>query len=119
MSFNMAATEELSFDSKSVLSAYGDSLQGNIKIRRKNSINWLQFDPFLIPLHNCSNECLPLLKAADLLSNLLLDTSVCTLKGQFKNFRSLQSHNHMVSRFISSVLGRQFGDKYLVKYNRN
>lgn len=82
VSFNMAATDVLNCDSKSILSAYDDSLQGNIKIRRKNSINWLQFDPFLIPLHNCSNECLPPVKAADLLSNLLLDTSVCT-KGQF------------------------------------
>ena len=53
-----------------------------LRYEEKNGINWLQFDPFLIPLHNCSNECLPPLKAADLLSNLLIDTSFCT-KGQY------------------------------------
>ena len=88
-----------------VLSAYGDSLQGNIKRRYIEKISVIGLDPFLIPQEKCTPECLPPVESCDLLSYLVLDTSFYT-KEQFKNFRSLFAYNQMVSGFITSVLGQ-------------
>ena len=113
----MAATEacpsESETNSKFILSAYGESLQGNIRRRYVEKIAAIGIDPFLIPQENCTPECLPPVESCDLLSYLVLDTSFYT-KEQFKNFKSLLAYNHMVSGFITSVLGQTLRDKYVV-----
>ena len=70
-------------------------------------------DPLLIPEDNLNTDCMPPVEAADLVSYLVLDTSFYT-KDQFKNFRSLQAYNQMVSGFITSISGKIFVDKYVV-----
>ena len=67
--------------------------------------------PFLIP--QACPVCLPPVESCDLLSCLVLDKSYYT-KEQFKNFRSLFSYNHMLSGFITSLLGQTIRDKYMV-----
>ena len=58
-------------------------------------------------------EAVEALEALDLVSYLVLQTSFYT-KEQFKNFKSLQAYNQMVSGFITSILGQIFADKYVV-----
>lgn len=58
-------------------------------------------------------ECLPPIKATDLPSYLVLDTSFYTAK-QFKAFKSLEAYNQMVSGFITSVQGKVIAGKYVV-----
>ena len=59
----MAATEacpsESETNSKFILSAYGESLQGNIRRRYVEKIAAIGIDPFLIPQENCTPESLP------------------------------------------------------------
>ena len=61
--FNMVATEvcpsEKITNANFLLSAYGDSLQGNIKRRYIEKISVIGLDPFLIPQEKCNPECLP------------------------------------------------------------
>ena len=114
---NMAVTEacpsEKITNANFILSAYGDSLQGNIKRRFIEKISVICFDPFLIPREKCTPECLPPVESYDLLSYLVLDRSFYT-KEQFKNFSNLFAYSHMVSGFITSVLGQTIRDKYVV-----
>ena len=76
-------------------------------------ISVIGVDPLLISEDNLNTDCMPPVEAADLVSYLLLDTSFYT-KDQFKNFRSLQAYNQMVSGFITSISGKIFVDKYIV-----
>ena len=105
----MAATEacpsEKMTNPNFIFSAYGDSLQGNTKRRYIEKISVIGLNPFLIPQEKCTPECLPPVESCDLLSYLVLDMSFYT-KEQFKNFRSLFAYSHMVSGFITSVLGQ-------------
>ena len=95
------------------LSEYAKSLRSNVRKRYIEKISVIGVDPLLIPEDNLNTDCMPPVEAADLVSYLVLDTSFYT-KDQFKNFRSLQANNQMVSGFITSILGKIFADKYVV-----
>ena len=95
------------------ISEYAKKLTGNVKQRYFDKISNIGIDPVLISEKKYDPECLPLVEAADLLSYLVLDTSFYTNK-QFKAFRSLQTHNQMVSGFITSVQGHIIAKKYVV-----
>ena len=69
--------------------------------------------PTLIPENSLDPESLPPVKAAHLLSYLVLDTSYYT-KNQFKAFRSLKAYNQMVSGFIVSIQGHIVAKKFVV-----
>ena len=95
------------------LSEYAKSLGSIVRKRYIEKISVIGVDPLLIPEDNLNTDCMPPVEAADLVSYLVLDTSFYT-KDQFKNFRSLQAYNQMVSGFITSISGKIFVDKYVV-----
>ena len=95
------------------LSEYAKSLENHVRKRYIDKISVIGVDPLFIPEEKLSTECLPPVEAADIVSFLVLETSFYT-KDQFKNFRSLQAYNQMVSGFITSILGQIFADKYVV-----
>ena len=84
-----------------------------MKKRYLEKISCVGIDPVLIPDKTYDPECLPPVESMDLLSFLVLDTSYYS-KDQFKDYRSLQSYNQLVSGFVSSVKGQQIGNKYIV-----
>ena len=100
-------------DSKLMLSSYAESLEKNAKRRYMDKISVIGIDPLVIPHHKFTTECLPPVEACDILSYLVLETSFYT-KEQFKNFRSLLAYNHMVSGFITSVLGQIIQERYVI-----
>ena len=65
-------------------------------------ISCVGIDPVLIPDITYDPECLPPVESMDLLSFLVPDTSYYS-KNQFKAYRSLQTHNQLVSGFVSSI----------------
>ena len=95
------------------LSNYAKSLDSIVKKRYIDKISCIGVDPLLIPDEKSSTECLPPVEAVDLISYLVLQMSFYT-KEQFKNFKSLQAYNQMVSGFITNILGQIFADKYVV-----
>ena len=95
------------------LSNYAKSLASVVQKRYIDKISCIGVDPLLIPDEKLSTECLPPVEAVDLVSYLVLQTSFYT-KDQFKNFKSLQAYNQMVSGFVTSVLGQILVDKYIV-----
>ena len=108
-----ASSDKVITDYKLTLSAYADSLETSIKKRYIEKISVIGMDPLLSPLQEFTSVCLPPVEACDLLSYFVLETSFYT-KDQFKNFRSLLAYNHMVSGFITSVLGQIIQDKFVV-----
>ena len=84
-----------------------------MKKRYLEKISCVGIDPVLIPDKTYDPECLPPVESMDLLSFLVLDTSYYS-KDQFKDYRSLQSYNQLVSGFVSSVKGQKIGNKYIV-----
>ena len=84
-----------------------------MKKRYIEKIAYVGIDPFAIPAQNFSSESLPSIEPCDILSYLVLETSFYT-KDQFKNYRSLQAYNQLVSGFVSSVLGGVINDKHVV-----
>ena len=54
-----------------------------------------------------------LIEAGDLVSYLVLETSFYTLK-QFKNFKSLQAYNQVISGFVMSVHFKVISDMFVV-----
>ena len=85
----------ISSNSRLMISEYAAKLDGNIKSRYLEKIAVIGIDPLWIPKQKFDPECLPPVKASDLLSYLVLDTSFYT-NAQFKAFRSLQAYNQMV-----------------------
>ncbi|CAH3121722.1 unnamed protein product, partial [Porites lobata] len=83
------------------------------KKRYLEKISCVGIDPVLIPDKTYDPECVPPVESMDLLSFLVLDTSYYS-KDQFKDYRSLQSYNQLVSGFVSSVKGQKIGNKYIV-----
>lgn len=94
------------------ISAYAASLESSIKKRYIEKISVIRMDPLLFPVQKYTSECLPSVEVCDLLSYLVLKTSFYT-NDQFKNFRSLLPYNHMVSGFITSVLGQIIHNKFV------
>ena len=108
-----ASLDKAIADSKVILSAYADSLESNVKRRYVEKISVIGMDPLLVPLQKFTTECLPPVETPDIFSYLVLDTSYYS-KDHFKNFRSLQAYNQMVSGFITSVLGQIIQEKFVV-----
>ena len=89
-----------------------------MKKRYIEKIAYVGIDPFAIPAQNLSSESLPSvirksIEPCDILSYRVLETSFYT-KDQFKNYRSLQAYNQLVSGFVSSTLGDVINDKHVV-----
>ena len=96
-----------------VLSEYAASLESHIKPRYLRKISTVGVDPANIPCDQFSPECLPPIKQSDLFSYLVLQTSFYT-NDQFKNFKSLEVYNQVVSGFVASVKDNMISGKYVV-----
>ena len=95
------------------ISDYAKKLDPNVKRRYFDKINCIGIDPVLIPEKSFDPDCLPPVESADILSYLVLETSFYT-KDQFKNFRSLEAFNQLVSGFVTGVQGHVISDKFVV-----
>ena len=96
-----------------VLSEYAASLESHIKLRYLRKISVVGVDPANIPSDQFSPECLPPIEQSDLFSYLVLQTSFYT-NDQFKNFKSLEAYNQVVSGFVATVKGKMISGKYVV-----
>lgn len=67
----------------------------------------------LIQGKNFDPNCLPPVESTDILCYLVLQTSYYT-RDQFKNFRSLEAFNQLVSGFVTSIQGHIISDKFVV-----
>ena len=87
-----------------VVSEYGTALESHVKLRYLKKISVVGIDPFIIPCEEFNPECLPPIEQSDLFGYLVLQTSYYT-NHQFKNYRSLEAYNQVVSGFVASVGG--------------
>ena len=88
-----------------LLSEYSKKLESRVKPFYIKNISVIGIDPAKLSHGKLDPDCLPPIKATDLLSYLVLDTSYYTAE-QFKAFKGLEAHNQMVSEFITSVQGK-------------
>ena len=95
------------------LSDYVIQLENQIKARYLQKISVIGVDPFLLSSESLDSNCLPSIEAVDLVSFLILEHSFYT-KQTFKNYKSLQAYNQVVSKFVTSVKGKQIKDLYVV-----
>ena len=79
-----------------MLSNYSENLEGKVKYRYLDKLSEIGIDPLLIPVKTLSEECLPPVESMDLLSYLVLDTSLYS-NAHIKVYRSLQAYNQMVN----------------------
>ena len=91
---------------------YAKSLDSIVKKHHIDKISCIGVDLHILD-EKLSTKCLHPVEAFDLVLNLVLQTSFYT-KEQFKNFKSLQAYNQMVSGFITNILGQIFADKHVV-----
>ncbi|XP_022802529.1 uncharacterized protein LOC111340026 [Stylophora pistillata] len=70
-------------------------------------------DPVTIPEEELDAENLPPVERSDLFSFLVLETSYYTTE-QFKNYKSLEAYNQVVSGFVASVKGYLVLEKHVV-----
>ena len=96
-----------------VLSEYAASLENHIKLRYLQKISVVGVDPANIPCEQVTPECLPPIEQSDLFSYLVLQTSFYT-NDQFKNFKSLELYNQVVSGFVACVKGKMISGKCIV-----
>ncbi|XP_068673794.1 uncharacterized protein [Montipora foliosa] len=96
-----------------VLSEYATALESHVKLRYLKKISVVGIDPFIIPYEEFNPECLPPIEQSDLFGYLVLQTSYYT-NDQFKNYRSLEAYNQVVSGFVASVGGKIISGKYVV-----
>ena len=78
------------------LSEYGKSLDSSVKTRYLKKVQTIGIDPMLLKGKSYEPDCLPPVESTDVLCYLVLETSFYT-KEQFKNFRSLEAYNQLVS----------------------
>ncbi|XP_022777556.1 uncharacterized protein LOC111318978 [Stylophora pistillata] len=95
------------------LSDYAKKRDEAIKQSYLEKIECIGIDPILIQGKNFDPDCLPPVESADILTYLVLETSYCT-KDQFKNFRSLEAFNQLVSGFVTGVQGHKISEKFVV-----
>ena len=95
------------------LSDYAASLESHVKLRYLQKISAVGVDPASIPCDQFGPECLPPIEQSDLFSYLVLQTSFYT-NDQFKNYKSLEAYNQVVSGFVASVQGKVISGKYVV-----
>ena len=88
-----------------VLSNYASSLESHVKVRNLKKIKKIGIDPLSIPCEEFDPECLPPVEQSDLFSYLVLTTSHYT-NDQFKNYKSLEAYNPVVSGFVAFVRGK-------------
>ena len=96
-----------------MLSEYATALESRVKLRYLKKISVVGIDPFIIPCEQFNPECLPAIEQSDLFGYLVLQTSYYT-NDQFKNYRSLEAYNQVVSGFVASVKGKIISGKYVV-----
>ena len=96
-----------------VLSNYASSLESHVKVRNLKKIKKIGIDPLSIPCEEFDPECLPLVEQSDLFSYLVLTTSHYT-NDQFKNYKSLEAYNPVVSGFVAFVRGKILTWKHVV-----
>ena len=96
-----------------ILLEYCVKLDDSVKRRYLEKIADVGVDPVTIPDQQFDTECLPLIKAMDLLSYLVLETSFCT-KEQFKGYKSLEAYNFVVSGFLTRIQGCIIAGKHVV-----
>lgn len=96
-----------------LLSDYAKKLDEAIQKRYLEKIECTGIDPILIQGKNFDPNCLPPIESADILTYLVLETSYY-MKDQFKNFRSLEAFNQLVSSFVTSVQGHKTSEKFVV-----
>ena len=95
------------------LSEYANQLEHLVKLRYIQKISVIDCDPFLVSPDSFDPNCLPSIEAVDLVSFLVLEQSFYS-KQTFKNYKSLQAYNQVVSKFVTSVQGKRFKDSFLV-----
>ena len=95
------------------LSDYAASLESHVKLRYLQKISVVGVDPASIPCDQFGPECLPPIEQSDLFSYPVLQTSFYT-NDQFKNYKSLEAYNQVVSGFVASVQGKVISGKYVV-----
>ena len=93
------------------ISEYAKKLEADVKKRYLVKIQCVGIDPVLLQGKNFEPDCFPPLESADILSYLVLETSYYT-KEEFKNYRSLEAFNQLVSGFVTSVQGHKILDKF-------
>ena len=86
-----------------MLSEFAKGFETHVKRTYLQKISSNQFDP----------ECLPSIKATDLVSYLVLETSYYT-KQQFKCYKSVEAYNQVVSGFVTPVQGKIIAGKHVV-----
>lgn len=95
------------------LSEYAKRLDLDVYKQYFDKIQCIGIDPILLKSKASEPDCLPPVESTDILCYLVLETSYYT-KEQFKNFRSLEAYNQLVSGFITSVQGHRVCDKFVV-----
>ncbi|KAI8491003.1 hypothetical protein Bbelb_314220 [Branchiostoma belcheri] len=96
-----------------VLSKYALALESHVKRRYLEKIAVIDVDPVTVPSDQFDPQCLPPVEQSDLFSYLVLQTSHYTNE-QFKNYKSLEAYNHVVSGFVAAVSGKLIAGKHVV-----
>ena len=96
------------------LSDYAVKLDATSKDRYIKKISIIgDIDPFQIPAASLSEDLLPPIEVADLVSYFVLSTSFYTAE-QFKAHKSPSAYNQFVSGWVSSVKGYSASDTHIV-----
>ena len=95
------------------LSKYAMPLEIHVEQRYLQKIEKIGVDPVNILDEELDPECLPPIEQSDLFSFLVLETSYYT-NDQFKNYKSLEAYNQVVSGFVASVKGKLVLEKHVV-----
>ena len=99
------------------LSSYADNLKLEVKDCYLCKISIIGgVDPFVKPVAGEITGCVPPVEAWDLVSYLILQTSLIT-SAQFKAHKGLEAYNQFVSGWIKEVNTRKICGKY-VPHNR-
>ena len=94
------------------LSVYAESLSEEAKTCYKEKLNIFdRFNPFTRTAGELA-DCLPPVEATDIVSYLVLQTSVRTAK-QFKAQKSLEAYNQFVSGWVKEVCNRKVAKNLL------
>jgi len=98
-----------------VLSKYATSLESHVKESYLKKIEKIGIDPLSIPSEEFDPECLPLVEQPGSFSYLVLTTShYRDTNDQFKNHKSLEAYNQVVSGFVASLRGKNIAGKHVV-----
>lgn len=84
---------------------YALSLERHEKHRYLQKIAVVGVDHVNIPCEQFHPKCSPSVEQSDLFGYLVLHTSFCS-NNQFKNYKSLQAYNQVLSGFVASVKER-------------